>query len=112
VLSPDNTQIWIIYHATPNYTLTDGFPNRKGRCQLLEYRGQLPFAEPPLPPGMVVPSGSVTQSMAAENVELGQAAMKAMAREKNESAMTKFTLKGKKIWKTVKGIATLQKFKR
>lgn len=60
-MSPDNTQVWIIYHATPNYN--DGWLNRKGRCQLLVDQASLPFSQLyPLPNGTVVPSGSITVS--------------------------------------------------
>lgn len=100
--SPDNSQTWIIYHATPNYTMSNGWPNRKGRCQLLEYRSELPFAQPPVALGTVVPSGSVipAQSNVVENVP-GQVALVKAA--KNDSAVTKFKLKGKKVWQVVKG---------
>jgi len=58
VPSPDNTQMWVVYHATPSPT--DGWANRKARAQPLELRNGLPYCgQFPLPDGEYpAPSGS------------------------------------------------------
>ena len=55
VLSPDNSQVWVIFHATPNSG--DGWNNRKGRCQLVMDKSGMPFSNLyPLPPTTVLPA--------------------------------------------------------
>jgi GH43 family beta-xylosidase len=93
VPSPDNTQIWIIYHATPN--LGDGWNNRKGRCQLLIDRSGLPYSDLyPLLPGTVVPSGTIIPTQQTQAVMGGNVSK---------------VVNNKNIWQTVKAKLKIQK---
>jgi len=98
VPSPDNTQMWIVYHATPSPH--DGWANRKAHCQPLELRSGLPYAgHHPLPEGTYrVPSGSF---IPAKTTPLPETVMGPMP-SKSDPDTKKVLEKGKKFWRSLK----------
>lgn len=99
VPSPDNTQMWIVYHATP--TPHDGWANRKARCQRLELRSGLPYAgKYPLVAGtFVAPSGSF---IPANSTPLPETVLGPLPSWTNDPDMRKIMEKGRKFWQSVK----------
>jgi hypothetical protein len=99
VPSPDGSQMWIVYHATPS--ASDGWANRKGRCQPLELRDGIPYAgqHPVTVAGLALPSGSFIppQSTPLPETVLGPGSWS------NDPDVQRIKEKGKNFW---------QKFKR
>ena len=98
VPSPDNSQMWIVYHATPSPH--DGWGNRKGRCQPLELRDGVPYAgqHPVSVSGLALPSGSFipAQSTPLPETVLGPGPWS------NDSDVQRLKAKGKNIWQKLR----------
>jgi hypothetical protein len=98
VPSPDNTQMWVVYHATP--TPHDGWANRKARVQPLEVRSGVPYAgKYPLPEGRYpAPSGSFIPAPTTPLPEtvLGPGSWS------NDPDVKKIKEKGKNFWENMK----------
>ena len=91
--------MWIIYHATDSPT--DGWANRKGRCQLLELRSNLPYAglypngseTRPIPSGSFIP---------ANTTPLPETVLGPLPSWANDPDLKKLKEKGKNIWQSIK----------
>ena len=97
--SPDNSEMWVVYHATPSPN--DGWANRRARCQPLELRGGLPYAGLyPLPPGNYsAPSGSF---MPANATPLPETVLGPLPRWTNDPDMKRLKEKGRNLLQKVK----------
>jgi hypothetical protein len=91
--------MWIIYHATDSPT--DGWTNRKGRCQLLELRSNLPYAGlyPTGSGSYPIPSGSY---IPANPTPLPETVLGPLPSWNNDPDLKKLMEKGKDIWQSVK----------
>jgi len=98
VTSPDDTQTWIVYHATP--TPHDGWANRKAHCQPLELRSGLPYVGqyPFLPGTFTIPSGSF---IPADTIPLPETVL-GPGSWANDPDIQKLKEKGKNIWQNIK----------
>ena len=98
VPSPDNTQMWLVYHATP--APHDGWANRKAHCQPLELRCGLPYAgRHPLPEGRYpAPSGSF---IPGQPTPLPETVMGPLP-SRNDPDTKRMMEKGKKCWQSIK----------
>jgi hypothetical protein len=91
--------MWIIYHATDSPT--DGWANRKGRCQPLELRSNLPYTGlyPMTSGSYPIPSGSF---IPANPTPLPETVLGPLPSWANDPDMKKLMEKGKNIWQRVK----------
>ena len=97
--SPDNSQMWLVFHATP--TPHDGWSNRRAHCQPLELRGGLPYAgQHPLPEGRYpAPSGSI---FLPNPTPLPETVLGPMPGWANDPDLKKLKEKGKNFWQNFK----------
>jgi len=91
--------MWVVYHATGSPT--DGWANRKGRCQPLELRNGIPYAgQHPLQEGQYpAPSGSF---IPANTTPLPETVLGPLPSWSNGPDMKKLGEKGKNVWQSVK----------
>lgn len=116
-MSPDGSQTWVVYHATPDSG--DGWNKRKARCQLVDLKSGLPNAglyplaegtSMPVPGGTVIPQQNkgtvpaiaVSRFVASANPS-SSPEMVANPQSANKS------LKGNLVWQNLKkSVGTLK----